>query len=139
MCYTSVPTDHWLVSMKYAPNETLTIGKGRWTWLLSSLEDQALLEKLEKRGIVFMGDLERLQREQTTRETDNPQTLWNLFKSDIRKIAKAHCRELWSKLTSQITAIEKDLKSITNNPELDNRDNLHTNKAFLANKLAHLE
>jgi len=100
MCYTSVLTDHWLVSMKYAPIETLTIGKGRWTWLLSSLKDQALLEKLEKRGIVFMGDLERLQRERTTRETDNPQTLWNSFKSDIRKIAKAHCRESWSKLTS---------------------------------------
>ncbi len=36
-------------------------------------------------------------------------------------------------------AIEKDLKSITNNPELDNRDDLRTNEAFLANELAHLE
>ena len=139
MCYTSVPTDHWLVSTKYTPIETPTIGKGRWTWLLSSLEDQALLEKLEKRGIVFMGNLKRLQREWTTRETDNPQTLWNSFKSDIRKIAKAHCRELWSKLTSQIKAIKKDLKNITNNPDLDNRDDLRTNEAFLANELAHLE
>ena len=32
-----VPTDHWLVSVKFAPCDAPYIGNGRWTWDVSSL------------------------------------------------------------------------------------------------------
>jgi exonuclease III len=39
-CLMAVPTDHWLVSTKYAPAEAPYIGKGRWTLQLTALENK---------------------------------------------------------------------------------------------------
>ena len=44
MTQTSVPTDHWMVTMKYAPKSAPYIGKGRWTWHTPSLEDRKLMD-----------------------------------------------------------------------------------------------
>jgi hypothetical protein len=45
-----VPTDHWMVQVKYTPNAAPLIGQGRWTWPLASLEDEKLMKKIEKWG-----------------------------------------------------------------------------------------
>ena len=34
----SAPTDHWLVTLRYAPKGAPYIGKGRWTWPLRTLK-----------------------------------------------------------------------------------------------------
>lgn len=33
----AILTDHWLVTVKYAPQNAPYIGKGRWTWPLQPL------------------------------------------------------------------------------------------------------
>ncbi|KAH9049817.1 Endonuclease/exonuclease/phosphatase, partial [Lactarius deliciosus] len=114
MAHTSVPTNHWLVSTKYAPTETPALGKGRWTWQLSSLEDKKLLLKIVNRGIDLIKDLDRLQRNPEDRGAENPQTLWYAFKNDIKKLAMAHNQMSWAKLTSRMKAIERDLKELSN-------------------------
>ncbi len=48
---TPMPTDHWLVSVKFAPKDTPDIGKGQWTWPLPSLKDETLIEKVIRQGI----------------------------------------------------------------------------------------
>ena len=41
-------------------------------------------------------------------------------------------------MTSTIKNLEKDIKMIAENPELDTNDRLRTEEAYLENKLAHL-
>jgi len=139
MKQSSVPTDHWLVIAKYAPTSAPYIGKGRWTWQKSSLEDEDLMEKVDERGLILQNDLESIQRNNTPRDITNPQQLWSDFKDDITSLAKTHGKESCAKISKKIKAIEKDLKSLTNHPDIDNDETLRTNEAFLANELTHLE
>jgi hypothetical protein len=46
-----VPTNHWLVQVKYAPNDAPYTGKGRWSWPLMLIEDQNTTEKIIRQGI----------------------------------------------------------------------------------------
>jgi len=46
----AVPTDHWLVKVKFAPQDAPFIGSGRWTWPLYLLEKENLMTKVEERG-----------------------------------------------------------------------------------------
>src|SRR5258708_8358575 len=56
---TSVPTNHWIVSVKYAPLDAPYIGKGRWTWNIALLQKTNLTDKIVEKGIRLQADLER--------------------------------------------------------------------------------
>jgi exonuclease III len=60
----AVPTDHWMVKVKYAPHEAPFIGRGRWTWPLDALKDDHLINTIIDCGIRLQEDLDKLQREQ---------------------------------------------------------------------------
>ena len=95
---TSVPMDHWMVQVKYAPTQVPFIGKGRWTWQLPELKNVELMESIQVRGIELQHDLKKQVKELTPRETENPQTLWAGFKSYLRDTGKRHCKEMRGKL-----------------------------------------
>ncbi|KAH9017332.1 Endonuclease/exonuclease/phosphatase, partial [Lactarius deliciosus] len=77
----SVPTDHWLVTVKYAPRGTPHIGDGRWTCLLQLLKDQDYMERVEKRGTDIQKNIEHIHTRPAERTNfNNPQTIWNRFK-----------------------------------------------------------
>lgn len=57
---TSVPTDHWIATVKYAPKGAPHIGKGRWTWPLKSLNNMKLVEKIEQMGITLQQEVAAL-------------------------------------------------------------------------------
>jgi len=135
----SVPTDHWLVQLKYAPVDTPVVGQGRWTWPLASLQKKELLDAIITKGRNLQSELDKLQTENTPRETSNPQTLWESFKNDIKKLAKEHTKDSIYKINSRSRALEKDRKSTLAHPNFENDENLRTHKAFLAQELAHLE
>ena len=59
-CPTATPTDHWMVSVKYAPSDAPDIGSGRWTWPLQSLKEEALIDKIVERGLALQENLEKL-------------------------------------------------------------------------------
>ena len=41
-----VPTDHWLVAVRYAPKDAPKIRKGRWTLPTRMLNDTKLIEAI---------------------------------------------------------------------------------------------
>jgi hypothetical protein len=57
---TAVPTDHWLVSQKFAPKDAPLIGNGHWTWFIPSLTEEPLLAKITERGRELQEKLENL-------------------------------------------------------------------------------
>ena len=139
ICQTAVPTDHWMVLTKYAPANAPFIGKGRWTWQLSSLDDKNLIKKIVERGMQLQTNLAQIQQENPARDTSNPQSLWKAFKDDIKEMAIKHNKLSRSKIAKWIDLIKKDLKELTNHPDLDEDELIRYNEAFLANELAHLE
>ena len=136
---TSVPTDHWMVSTKYAPAQAPFIGKGRWTLRTTELKNKDLMERIVSRGKQLNKDVENLQIKQTQRETETPQTLWATFKKDIAKIAKKHCAQSRGKTAAKIRKIEGDMEKLKNNAEIDTNNEIRANEAYLANELKHLE
>jgi ribonuclease HI/exonuclease III len=135
----AVPTDHWLVRVKYAPKDAPLIGSGRWTWPLHQLQNKKLLDLVEARGAQLLADLDRHRIERTDRQVENPQTLWKKFKDDIVVIAKKITAASYHKIHSRSKAIEKDLQTTRSDPDFDTNDELRTHEAFLASELAHLE
>ena len=135
---TATPTDHWMVTVKYAPKDAPEIGDGRWTWPLQSLEDETLITKVAERGKVLQNSLDKLDRGETHRNETNPQNLWEEFKNEIQQIAKTHTNKARYKTASMIKQLEKDIKSIAADPDFDTNDKLRAEEAYLENKLAHL-
>ena len=70
----SIPPDHWLVTVKFAPKNAPYIGKGRWTWPLNVLKDKKIMEWVEKKGLKLQDKLKTLEASPYERmETNNPQ------------------------------------------------------------------
>ena len=136
---TSVPTDHWMVSVKYAPAHAPYIGKGCWTMQIPELKNNDLMQRIIKRGLVLQMDMKSQEGNQPQREALNPQSLWADFKNDIVKMTRKHCSESRAKLTKKITAIERELKDISRNPNIDTNNNIRANEAYLTKELAILK
>jgi len=60
---TSIPTDHAMVSVRYAPKEAPYIGKGRWTLPLSLIHNEKLVERIAIQGTELLTDITRDQFE----------------------------------------------------------------------------
>ena len=72
----TVPTDHWLVTVKYAPKKAPHIGKGRWTFPLRMLKDKEAIEWIENKGRTLQEKVENFQMNIEERtHSNNPQTL----------------------------------------------------------------
>ena len=136
---TAVPTDHSLVMAKYSPTSAPFVGKGRWTWRSHALNDESLMDKVEERGILLRSELQKLHVANIPRETANPQTLWKSFKDDIETLAKNNAEKTHHKITSKIKQLREDLRTLSNNPNLDINAAARSNEAFMASELAHLE
>ncbi|KAG2752631.1 DNase I-like protein, partial [Suillus brevipes Sb2] len=73
----SIPTDHQMVSVRFAPPDVPHIGKGRWTWPAGLISDDDLVKRIIELGIKTQHTLEaQLNRS----EESNPQTIWLSFK-----------------------------------------------------------
>ena len=134
-----VPTDHWLVSVKYAPKEAPMIGKGRWTMPLQILENEKFIGAVIILGIKLQQDLESLQRNNVDRDDSNPQRLWKIFKSDIGTTARKMRDVSQYKRETHMRRLRDDLKTTMNNPDIDTNDNLRWNGNLLSNEIKHLE
>lgn len=135
----SVPTDHWMVSIKYAPSHAPFIGKGRWTMNISAIKDKPLINRVIDCGIELQAALENMSNEQMPSNPHAPQILWAAFKKDVVKMTKKHCSESKGKLTKTINKIENDLKTLARIPEIDTDNNTRIDEVYLANKLANLK
>jgi len=134
-----IPTDHAMVSVRYAPREAPYIGKGCWTLPLPLLQNEKLLGRIADRGTEFMTNATRDRIERTDRQTANIQTHWEAYSKSIHKIAKEITKECYHKITSRIRAIEKDLKDTNNDPEISTNREKQRHKAYLASQLKQLK
>ena len=72
---TSVPTDHYLIFLKFAPKDAPLIGNGHWTWFIPSLNEEALLTEIVAKGKELQEKIKNSQIEPINRNKLNPQTL----------------------------------------------------------------
>ena len=138
-CPTPVPTDHWMVAVKYAPRDAPEIGKGRWTLPLYLLNNNKLLEAIAAKGITLEKNLNDLKENNISRNDNTPQRLWAAFKDDVQEIAKDILGTTHHKINFHIRRLEKDKKALANDPNTDIDNAIRSNEAFLANELKHLE
>ena len=134
-----VPTDHWLVKVKYAPKDAPEIGHGRWTLPLHIIENKDFIQAVVARGIKLQNDLDNLRQENTERSISNPQRLWDAFKADVQSIAKEKMKNTHYKINSKVNRLEKDRKALANHPDADTNNEICINEKFIAEELEHLE
>lgn len=136
----TVPTDHWLVTVKYAPKKAPHIGKGRWTLPLRMLKDKESLEWLENRGRSLQEKLEHLQQNPEERSpANNPQTLWWNFKVDIAKWANYEVKIKHYKSLTRIKNLKKDREEILERPDLEENTEMQWHEAILADQIEYME
>jgi exonuclease III len=104
----AVPTDHWMVSVKYTPREAPYIGKGRWTWPLDALNNDKLMDSIADQGTQLEKDFDTFTNEPTDRASSNPQLLWGTFKDNIKRIAKEHTHHSHLKKSAQIKRLKSN-------------------------------
>ena len=136
---TPVPTDHWMVAVKYALKDAPEISKGRWTLPVRALENEKLMQSITEHRIRLQQDLEDIKRRQVDRRLSNPQRLWQDFKREISAIAKAQIKATYYKMNTHIHLLEKDIKALTNNENADTDDKIQSEEAFLIDELKFLE
>ena len=136
---TPVPTDHWLVLVKFAPLDAPYIGTGRWTLNISALTNKKLTTNIIRSGLKLQLDIEKVTRDQIDRNDVNPQLLWKSFKDNIKNVAKQHNKVTLYKTASRITHLRKDLHNISQNHDFNTNETHGATEAILARELEHLE
>ena len=136
----SIPMDHWLVTVKYAPKYAPHIGKGRWTWPLSILKDEKVMDQIVKKGLKLQDDLKKLQTSPSERsDTNNPQTLWKTFKTETTQWVAHEAKIKHYKQRSRVRKLRKDREEILTNPDFEGNGTLQWNELVLAKEIEHLE
>ncbi|KAI0041092.1 DNase I-like protein, partial [Auriscalpium vulgare] len=96
----ALPSDHDLVSVRYAPLDAPTIGSGRWTMPLDLMSYKPFLKDVVRRGIQLQHDLDGIRPARTAAE--NPQRLWSTFKKDLRSMARTHAKRTKGRLDNKL-------------------------------------
>jgi hypothetical protein len=128
----TVPTDHWLVSVCYAPTSATCIGMGRWTWLLNALNNKKLMNKTQKLGRALKIKLDNLNP--GNRNETNAQIFWAQFKNNITTHAKAETSAAHHRRASKIKSLNKDQERILQNENFEEDPKLQWEEALLADR-----
>jgi hypothetical protein len=75
----------------------------------------------------------------TQRERNNPQVLWESFKIQISEETKKVARSHLAKINQRITQLQKDIKQTCNETTLDTDENKRIQKMILETEIQHLE
>ena len=136
----SIPTDHWMVSVKYAPKDAPYIGRGRWTWPLSILRDKKVMEDVVRRGLTLQENMNNLRTSPNERtDSNNPQTMWRAFKLEITTKVANEAKIKNYKRQTKIRKLKKDREETLNNQDFENNGELQWHEALLASEIEHLE
>ncbi len=107
-------TDHKLVTCSIANYGAAHIGPGRWALPHTLLTDAPFQATMKTLGEELQLKLERM-RERTN--DDNPQTLYNTFKTKLLEKARQRAKVSIPKLDRRITALKKAIDDTLNNPQ----------------------
>jgi hypothetical protein len=134
--HTTIPSDHKMVSVLFAPLQAPHIGKGRWTWPLGLLNDDKLTLKIAELRINLQREIPSLPGD---RSMGNIQRLWEDFKQNICREAKASAKVQLAKIQNRITAIKDKITQENNSARIDVQDESRTHVISLERELEHLE
>ncbi|KAG2335829.1 hypothetical protein BDR05DRAFT_841226, partial [Suillus weaverae] len=107
-CTTAIPSDHKMVLVRFIPKNAPFIGKGRWTWPMSLMNDKKLFEDISNRGIAMQQKM--THQHETRNEVTNPQLTWEDFKVNINQLAKKTAKEHLHKIKVRTKQLEDDIK-----------------------------
>ncbi|KAG2749054.1 DNase I-like protein [Suillus brevipes Sb2] len=128
-----VPTDHQMVSVRFAPPNVPHIGKGRWAWPAGLITDADLVNRIIDLG---MKTQRTLDTPVPRTEEINPQKIWLSFKIDMNDIARDVAKTHLVKINQRIRSLTKDLRKLANTPEIDISENMRKrNKPLTKEKL----
>jgi Reverse transcriptase (RNA-dependent DNA polymerase)/Endonuclease/Exonuclease/phosphatase family len=133
----TVQTNHWMATVRFAPHDTPHIGKGRWYWPITALKDKKLMKEIISRGIKLQEDLQNLNGERENAR--NPQTLWENFKTDITALAQSSSRAAHYRRIARIKRLNAGRTELLNNPNFDDDEKLRWEEAIIANRIESLE
>ncbi|KAG1844407.1 Endonuclease/exonuclease/phosphatase [Suillus tomentosus] len=129
-CTSAIPTDHRMILVRYAPTNTPFVGKGRWSWPISLLNDEKFIKKISEIGRQTQREITNHQQRT---ETENPQRSWENFKSKIRHNAKTTAKEHLYKIRQRVKQLEEDLRKTTENNDIDTNESTRRQKAWIEN------
>ena len=136
----TVPTDHWLVTLKYAPKGAPYIGKGRWTWPLRTLKDKKVIKEIVNKGMILQQELDHLKQNPATRnDQTNPQTLWSSFKKDITESIKKDVKKSHYKCLTKLRLLKNDRRETLERQDADENIETQWHEAIIADEIEHLE
>ncbi|KAH9047206.1 Endonuclease/exonuclease/phosphatase, partial [Lactarius hengduanensis] len=132
----SVPTDHWIVTVRYAPKNSPYIGKGRWTTPLQILNDKTTMEHVEERGLKLQEDIEQIS---TRTDQNNAQLQWHKFKLNTITRIDYEAKKANYKYRAKLLNLEKDRKETLEKPDFEENMDLQWHEALLANEINYLK
>lgn len=138
----TVPTDHWMVSLRYAPKDAPYIRTGKWTMPVKATKNRKIIDKIhwQEKGMRLQEDLKKLSERPETRTPEkNPQTLWNQFKYISAKWAEFVIKNTHYKRATKLKNLQKDQKAILEHPEFETDRNIQWNESFLTSEIEYLE
>lgn len=136
-CTTAIPSDHKMVLVRFIPKNAPFIGKGRWAWPLSLMNDKKLFDDISNQGIVLQ---QRITHQYENRIGEaNPQKSWEEFKVNITQLAKRTAKEHLHKIKVRTKQLEDDIKRTLEHRDIDLNENTRRHTAWIENELNHLE
>ncbi|KAI0047109.1 DNase I-like protein, partial [Auriscalpium vulgare] len=130
------PSDHDLISVRYAPLDAPTIGAGRWTLPLTLLTDQAFLTSVVDCGRRLHTDIDGCAAARSAQH--NPQRLWAKFKRDITSLARTAAKRAHGRIDSKLRALRADVAALESDPSLDTDNSIRRDIALLNDEIQHL-
>lgn len=107
-------SDHQLVLCSIANYHAPTVGKGRWSAPLSLLDDTKFVNIMKTMG----SDLEHELTSMAPRtESENPQTIFQNFKTALASAARKRIKEWAPKLDKKIADLKNHILSLQSSPE----------------------
>ncbi|KAA1474321.1 DNase I-like protein, partial [Dentipellis sp. KUC8613] len=134
---TSIPTDHDMVTVKFSPTTAPHIGTGRWTMPLYLLNDKNLMLEIIKMGALLESSLDALEGNRTNE--NNTQREWDTFKKKLTKRVKKYAQTKTGKTRARIADLQKDAKSLRDDPAFDADENVRRNEAIINDEIRRLE
>ena len=134
---TNVPTDHDIVSACFAPSDAPHIGKGCCTWPLYLMNNEQLINIINRLGLKLEKDIEVLMHKQS--DTQNIQRLWKQFKDKSTKIVRKTAQSMAARIDNKIKALKRDIRATSNSGSIDEDANERHTESLLHNELKHLE
>jgi ribonuclease HI/exonuclease III len=133
-----VQTDHRMVTVRFAPEDSPEVGAGRWTWPRALYNNEILKRTLAKRAALFANEVREWIRDGGTNRERNPQTMLRDAKEDFRLAAKKVAGIDVNKIHQKIRSLERSIGITENNPEIDESVEIREEVAQMRQEHEHL-